>query len=188
VASANLEIKWTQTFIDDLSQSGDPRLKYIPQSEQQWWSPQKNFFARYRTPEYIVFKKRLFQKEMELVGARHRAGVPFMTGTDLSGTYVFAGFSLHHQLEMYVQAGFSPMEALQAATRTPAIFLDELSSQGTVEIGKIANLVSLDASPLDNISDIKRIDAVILNGKFFPKTALQLMLANVEKAANAKMN
>ena len=89
---------------------------------------------------------------------------------------------------MYVQAGFSPMEALQAATRNPAIFLDELSSQGTVEIGKIANLVSLDASPLDNISDIKRIDAVILNGKFFPKTALQLMLANVEKAANARMN
>ena len=183
-----LEIKWTQTFIDDLSQSSDPRLKYIPQSEQQWWSPQKNFFARYRTPEYIVFKKRLFQKELELVGAMHRAGVPFMTGTDLSGAYIFAGFSLHHQLEMYVQAGFSPMEALQAATRNPAIFLDELSSQGTVEIGKIANLVLLDASPLDNISNIKRIDAVILNGKFFPKTALQLMLANVEKAANAKMN
>jgi len=89
---------WTQTFIDDLSKSGDPRLKYIPQSEQQWWSPQKNFFARYRTPEYIVFKQRLFQKELELVGAMHRAGVPFMIGTDLSGAYIFAGFSLHHEL------------------------------------------------------------------------------------------
>ena len=183
-----LEIKWTQTFIDDLSKGGDPRLKYVPQSEQQWWSPQKNFFARYRTPEYIVFKKRLFQKELELVGAMHRAGVPFMTGTDLSGAYIFAGFSLHHELEMYVQAGFSPMEALQAATRNPAIFLDELSSQGTVETGKIANLVLLDANPLDNISNIKRIDAVILNGSFFPKTALRMMLANVEKAANAKSN
>ena len=183
-----LEIKWTQTFIDDLSKPGDPRLKYVPQSEQQWWRPQKNFFARYRTPEYIVFKKRLFQKELELVGAMHRAGVPFMTGTDLSGAYIFAGFSLHHELEMYVQAGFSPMEALQAATRNPAMFLDELSSQGTVETGKIANLVLLDANPLDNISNIKRIDAVILNGSFFPKTALRMMLANVEKAANAKSN
>jgi cytosine/adenosine deaminase-related metal-dependent hydrolase len=182
-----LEIKWTQTFIDDLSKSGDPRLKYIPQSEQQWWSPQKNFFARYRTPEYIVFKQRLFRKELELVGAMHRAGVPFMTGTDLSGAYVFAGFSLHHELEMYVQAGFSPMEALQAATRNPAMFLDELSSQGTVETGKIANLVLLDANPLDNVSNIKRIDAVILNGSLFPKTVLRTMLANVEQAANAKM-
>ena len=66
----------------------------------------------------------------------HRAGVPFITGTDLSGAYIFAGFSLHHEVEMYVQAGFLPMEALQAATRNPAIFLDELSSQGTVEIGR----------------------------------------------------
>ena len=99
------------------------------------------------------------------MGAMHRAGVPFMTGTDLSGAYIFAGFSLHHELEIYVQAGFSPMEALQAAARNPAIFLDELNSQVTVEIGKIANLVLLDASQLDNISNIKRIDAVILNGK-----------------------
>ena len=118
----------------------------------------------------------------------HRAGVPFMTGTDLSGAYIFAGFSLHHELEMYVQAGFSPMEALQAAARNPTIFLDELNSQVTVEIGKIANLVLLDVSQLDNISNIKRIDAVILSGSFFPKTALRMMLANVEKAANAKMN
>ena len=68
------------------------------------------------------------------------------------------------------------------------MFLDELSSQGTVETGKIANLVLLDANPLDEISNIKRIHAVILNRKVFPKTALQTMLANVEKAANARMN
>ena len=54
--------------------------------------------------------------------------------------------------------------------------------------GKIANLVVLDANPLDNISNIKRVEAVILNGKFFPKRVLRTMLANVEKAANAKSN
>ena len=78
------------------------------------------------------------------------------------------------------------MEALQAAARNPAIFLDELNSQVTVEIGKIANLVLLDVSQLDNISNIKRIDAVMLNGSLFPKTVLRMMLANVEKAANVK--
>lgn len=181
-----LEFKWAQTFIDDITQKGDVRLKYIPKSEQQWWSPQKNFFARYRTPEYILFRKRLFQKELELVGAMHRAGVPFMTGTDLSGAYVFAGFSLHHELELFVQAGFEPMEALQAATRNPAIFLGELSSQGTVERGKIANLVLLEANPLENIRNTQRIDAVVLDGRYLPKETLQRMLADVEAAVKRK--
>lgn len=181
-----LEFKWAQTFIDDITRKGDARLKYIPESEQQWWSPQKNFFARYRTPEYIVFRKRLFQKELELVGAMHRAGVPFMTGTDLSGAYVFAGFSLHHELELFVQAGFTPMAALQAATRNPAIFLGELSSQGTVERGKIANLVLLEANPLENIRNTQRIDAVVLDGRYLPKETLQRMLADVEAAVRRK--
>jgi len=178
-----LEFKWAQTFIDDISRNGDPRLKYIPSSEQQWWSPQKNFFARYRTPEYIVFKKKLFQKELELVGAMHRAGVPFMTGTDLSGAYVFPGFSLHHELALFVQAGFTPMEALQAATRNPAIFLGELSSQGTVERGKIADLVLLESDPLENIRNTQQINAVIVNGRYFSKGSLRKMLADVEAAA-----
>ncbi len=178
-----LVVKEGQTFIDDLSRRADPRLKYIPQSEQEWWSPQKNFFARYRTPEYIVHRKRLFRKELELVGAMHRAGVPFMTGTDVSGAYVFPGFGLHDELRLFVQAGFTPMEALQAATRNPAKFLGELSSQGTVERGKIANLVLLEANPLADISNTQRIKAVVVNGRYLPKEVLQRMLAGVEAAA-----
>jgi hypothetical protein len=178
-----LEFKWAQSFFDDIIRNGDPRLKYIPQSEQQWWSPQKNFFARYRTPDYIVYRRRLFQKELELVGAMRRAGVPFMTGTDLGGAYVFAGFSLHHELELLVQAGFTPMEALQAAILNPARFLGELVSQGTIERGKIANLVLLEANPLEDIRNTRRINAVIINGKYLSKTALQKMLAEAEASA-----
>jgi imidazolonepropionase-like amidohydrolase len=180
-----LETKWAQTYIDDLSGKDDFRLKYVPQTELQWWSPQKNFFARYRTPEFIVYRKRLFQKELELVGAMHRAGVPFMTGTDLGGAYVFAGSSLHHELELFVQAGFTPLEALQAATRNPAIFLGLSSSEGTVERGKLANLVLLDADPLKDIRNTQRINAVVLVGKYLPKETLQRMLAGV--AANASV-
>jgi len=110
-------------------------------------------------------------------------GVRFMTGTDLSGAYVFAGFSLHHELEMFVQAGFTPVEALQAATRNPAIFLGELSSLGTVARGKIANLVLLEANPLQDIRNVQRINAVVLNGRYLPKEALQRMLADVEASA-----
>jgi hypothetical protein len=181
-----LVTKQALTFIDDFARNGDERLKYIPQSEQQWWSPQKNFLLRYRTPEYIVYSKRLFQKELELVGAMHRAGVPLMTGTDLSIPYTFAGFSLHNELGLFVQAGLTPMEALQAATRNPAVFLDELGSQGTIERGKIANLVLLEANPLENIRNTQRINAVVLNGRYLPKEALQKMLADVEAAVKRK--
>jgi len=82
----------------------------------------------------------------------------------------------------------SEVQAPLAPIQKPCFIVSEKSSQSTVEIGKIARLVLLDANPLDDISNIKRIDAVILNGKFFPKTALRMMLANVEKAANAKLN
>jgi hypothetical protein len=181
-----LEFKWALTFIDAISQRDDSRLKYIPESERQWWSPEKNFFSRYRTPEYIVFKKRLFQKELDLVGAMHRAGVPFLAGTDVSGAYVFPGFSLHHELELYVQAGFSPLEALQAATRNPAVFLGESSSRGTVEPGKIADLVLLAGNPLTDIRNTQTIEAVVLSGRYLPKAALAKMLRGVEAAAKAK--
>jgi Amidohydrolase family len=178
-----LEIKWAQTFIDDLNARGDARLTYVPQSKSEFWLPEKNFFARYRTPEYIVFKKRLWDKELNLVGDMQRAGVGFMTGTDLSGAYVFAGFSVHHELELFVKAGFTPMKALQAATRNPAVFLGELDSSGTVQNGKIANLVLLDANPLDDIRNTQRIQAVFLKGKYLSRGDLDQLLARAEAAA-----
>ncbi|MGZ8844657.1 MAG: amidohydrolase family protein [Pyrinomonadaceae bacterium] len=178
-----LQTKWAQTFIDELNAKGDERLKYVPESQQKWWRPETNFFARYRTPEYIVFRKRLWEKELALVGAMHRAGVPFMTGTDLSGAFVFPGFSLHQELELLVQSGFTPLEALQAATRNPAVFLGELNSSGTVEKGKTANLVLLDANPLADIRNSQRIRAVVLNGKYLSKNDLDRLLRDAEAAA-----
>lgn len=181
-----LVVKRGQTFIDDFSRTGDERLKYIAESDREWWSPQKNFFARYRTPEYVVHKKRLYRRELELVGAMHRAGVPLMTGTDVSSAWVFPGFSLHDELELFVEAGLTPMEALQAATRNPAAFLGELASRGTVERGKVADLVLLDANPLEDVRSSRKIRAVVRNGRYFSKEALQAMLARVEDAARTR--
>jgi hypothetical protein len=180
-----LEFKWAQTFFDDLLQKPDERLKYIPESERQWWTPEKNFFARYRTPDYIVYRKKLFQKELDLVRDMHRAGVMFMTGTDLSGAYVFAGFSVHHEMELLVQAGFSPYEALQAATRNPALFLGE-RAWGTVQKGKLANLVLLSADPLVDIRNTQKIDGVVLNGRYLPQSELKDLLTKAAARASEK--
>ncbi len=181
-----LVVKQGQTFIDDIVKRGDARLKYIPPSEQEWWSPQKNFLFRYRTPEYIVYKKRLFQKELELVGAMHRAGVPIMTGTDVISAYIFPGFSLHDELALFVEAGLAPMAALQTATRNPAEFLGLLDSLGTIERGKIADLVLLDANPLNDIHNSRRVNAVVMGGRYLPKEMLTKMLAEVETAAKPR--
>jgi imidazolonepropionase-like amidohydrolase len=113
----------------------------------------------------------------------HRAGVRFMTGTDLSAAYVFAGFSVHHEMELLVQAGLTPFEALQASTINPAIFFGEEKNSGTVESGKLANLVLLEANPLTDIRNTQRINAVIVKGQYLSKQRLQGLLDQAVAAA-----
>ena len=96
---------------------------------------------------------------------------------------VTPGFSLHDELELLVKAGLTPIEALQAATINPAKSLGLLNSLGTVEKGKIADLVLLDANPLDDIRNTRRIHAVIINGRLLEKKTLDKMLEQVEAAA-----
>jgi imidazolonepropionase-like amidohydrolase len=119
-----------------------------------------------------------------MVGTQHRAGVPFLAGTDAApSVYIMPGFSLHDELANFVEAGFTPMESLQTATSGPAIFLGMESSYGSVEAGKIADLVLLAANPLEDIHNTRKITVVIANGHLYDRVALDRMLSNVESAA-----
>jgi len=107
----------------------------------------------------------------------HAAGMPFMAGTDLAIAFVYPGFSLHDELQLMVKKlGLTPMEALAAATIQPARFFHMEDSLGTVEPGKIADLVLLDANPLTDIGSTRKINAVILDGKYFSQERLQELL------------
>jgi imidazolonepropionase-like amidohydrolase len=100
-----------------------------------------------------------------------------MTGTDLGPQkWLSPGSSLHDELAIFVQAGLTPMQALQTATLNPARFLGV--NAGTVEPGKLANLVLLDANPLENIHNTTRIRAVIVNGNYFDRAQLDRLLRN----------
>src|SRR4030095_11165735 len=115
-----------------------------------------------------------------------RAGVEFLAGTDAPVPYGIPGFALHDELALLVQAGFTPMEALQAATFNPARFLGKEKELGTIEKGKIADLVLLDANPLLDIANTQKINGVVVAGKLINKSELQRMLSTIETAANRK--
>lgn len=123
--------------------------------------------------------KPLATKAIEVVGEMNRQGVNILAGCDA----LTPGFCLHDELELMIQAGLSPMEALQTATRNPARFFGKLDTLGTVERGKIADLVILEANPLENIGNIRRINSVVVDGRYFSTEMLRKMLAEVESTA-----
>ena len=124
-----------------------------------------------------------FQQCLTVVRELHRAGVTILAGTDLGTSYQIPGISLHDELALLVQAGLSPMAALQAATRNPARVF-KLGDQGTIEKGMRADLVLLDASPLDQIENIRKIRTVVAAGRVFDRQELDAILADIQSSAS----
>jgi imidazolonepropionase-like amidohydrolase len=126
----------------------------------------------------------MFAKRHELVRALHAAGVPLLAGTDTPMRNVPPGFGLHEELLEFARSGLSPAEALRAATYEPARYFAALDSLGTIEAGKLADLVLLDADPLANIAIAHRIAAVLTRGHVYERAALDRLLTQVEDAAH----
>jgi len=114
------------------------------------------------TPRSEIIEK-VFQKEVQVVGALHRAGVPIVAGTDQA----IPGHSLYREIELYVQAGFTPMEAIQAATIVPARAMGIDKEVGTVEAGKRADVIILGSNPLESIRNIRTVEFVVTNGTMY---------------------
>jgi cytosine/adenosine deaminase-related metal-dependent hydrolase len=155
--------------------TNDSRLGYVPGNELADW---KKYFSPHEKASEKAIAHRLWEKQHEIVHPMHQAGVPFLAGTDLGGDYIFPGFSLHDELALFVQVGLTPGEALKTATYNPAKFLGMLDRLGAVEKGKLADLVLLDANPLEDIHNTQKIRAVVLNGKYLDRTALDKLLAD----------
>ncbi len=128
-------------------------------------------------------QRRLFAKTMEIIGQMHRAGVPILAGTDTSNPYCMAGFSLHDELELLVEAGLSPLAALQSATIEPARYMDQEGRLGEVKPTQRADLLILDGNPLEDIRQTKKIRGLVLNGQYLDRASLDAMLDKAEKTA-----
>lgn len=175
-----LTVLRSSVYLGDENFRRDGRLRYIPRLLQQRWSVR----IANRDEGNNAEVKKVLQKQLEIVGAMRKAGVPILAGTDTGNPFCFPGFSLHEELALLVIAGLTPMEVLRSATLDAAKFLGLEKTLGTIEEGKIADLVLLNANPLDDIRNTQRIGAVISNGRLFDRTALDKMLAEAESAAN----
>jgi tetratricopeptide (TPR) repeat protein len=171
-------------FGDDPAFLKDDRLKYVPVRMRMSWDPAA--VDGKHTAEDFAYMKKEFQKDLAVVGTMQKSGVGIMAGTDTANPFCFPGFSLHDELGLLVQAGLSPLQALQAATLNPARFLGREKDLGTIEQGKLADLVLLDANPLDDIGNTKKIAGVVSAGKFYPRASLDEMLAKIEALAGRK--
>ena len=171
VADANL---------DNPEITHDPHLKYVPASILRNWTPAK---LLPHDPEQLALAKKLTSQNMEMVRSMHRAGVFMLAGSDSPDPYDIPGFSLHDELDLLVKSGFTPMQALQAATFQPALFLTRLDRYGVVEEDHVADLVLLDQDPLIDINNTRKISAVIFGGKYLDRGQLDEMLGQAETAA-----
>jgi imidazolonepropionase-like amidohydrolase len=106
------------------------------------------------------------------VKALHEAGIRLLTGTDLGFVYIYPGSGVHDELERLVEAGLPPLAALRASTLEPARYFRREHGLGTIGAGKLADLVLLEANPLDAIGHTRKIRAVIANGRFFDRAEL----------------
>jgi imidazolonepropionase-like amidohydrolase len=176
-------------LIDVTDFSKDTRAKYVPAAWKDitWKTFTHQVETEFNTDD-LATRKKFLDKELEVVQLLHKAGVPFLAGTDTPpGVYIFPGFSLHEELQRFVAAGFTPLEALQTATLNPAKFMHMEDNLGTIEQGKLADLVLLDENPIDKIENTQKIAAVILNGRYLSRKDLQKILQGVEDSAKKEV-
>jgi len=176
----------TMSLMNDPQLQADSLMRYATSALRASWEPQNDPRVKTWTAEDFASLREWYAGSLRIVGAMARAGVPLLAGSDESNPHVFPGFGLHDELGLLVQAGLSPEAALAAATVSPARYFGATDSLGTIAVGKLADLVLLDADPLVDIRHTRRIRAVVLNGRLLERTDLIRLLARARTAAEAQ--
>ncbi|MEX2178510.1 MAG: amidohydrolase family protein [Gemmatimonadaceae bacterium] len=171
--------RW-RAYGNDPEFTNDARLKYVAKWLRDSWVEAPGL--RGWTDETFDRQREIFAGSLRLVAAMHRAGVGLLAGTDIGNPYLYPGFSLHDELQLFVQAGLTPMEALQTATSNAARFLGKEADFG-VSVGRIADLVLLEGDPLQEIRNTQKIAAVIFGGRLLHRQQLDEILAAQERWA-----
>jgi imidazolonepropionase-like amidohydrolase len=177
-----------QWLVDAIDYTKDPDLPYAGRSwvTKNWPGAQKSIMTSLDTDPLAV-RERFVEHELGIVKRLHAAGVPFLAGTDTpAGVDVLPGISLHLELQRFVAAGFTPLEALQTATLNPGLFYKNPEISGKIEVGKLADLVLLEANPLVNIANTRKITGVVADGRYLSREDLDQLKMHLREVAAAK--
>lgn len=166
-----------KAYLREFTAAGDPRTAYFVPPNR--WTGGRPFGFPMTEEQWQVLQGR-YEREKEIVGMMAEAGVPLLAGSDSTTPWAFPGFGLHDELELLVDAGLTPLQALQAATLNPARFFGRSKELGTVRNGKLADLVLLEGNPLQDITNTRRIRAVVADGRIYRRAELDRLLSEVQ--------
>ena len=178
-----LSMWYKNAWYESEVQADTNHLKRLPPYLRKYWTPRHNDHLKYRdNREFIEVKKRLYSFYQKLLLDFHQAGVKIMTGTDMGANPLcFPGIGVHNEMEALVASGLSAAAALQAATINPVKFLDIAHDYGSIERGKVADLVILEANPLEDINNVREIWGVIHHGVLHDPEARSKQLKSIEQ-------
>jgi hypothetical protein len=174
-----------QWLVDVIDYTKDPDIAFTPRTwiAKKYPSMQKSIAGSMDTDPLAV-RRRFVDHELDIVRKLHSAGVLFLAGTDTpAGVDVTPGISLHLELQRFVAAGFTPLEALQTATINPARFFGKESRYGSVQAGRVADLVILRANPLEDIANTRTIEGVVTDGRYLSLAQLEMLRGRIKKVA-----
>ena len=178
----------TQVLLENLTIAGSsqelarrPEMRYMPPRELAQWAAVKDgiLAETNSTPESA---RRMIEMRRRLIKALHAAGAGLLLGSDAPQIYNVPGFSTHRELESLVASGLTPYQALETGTRNVATFFGTQKETGTLEKGKRADLVLLDADPLADIRNTTRRSGVMVRGRWLPQAEIERRLAEVATA------
>lgn len=153
-----------------------PEMKYMPAATVEQWRQSRLALVNddFYRPDTAA---RAIEVRQRLILALHRAGAGLLLGSDSPQIFNVPGFAIHRELEFLVQAGLTPFEALQTGTVNAARYFAAGDQFGTVETGMLADLLLLDANPLQDISNSQRIHGVVVNGRWLSRRRIASILA-----------
>lgn len=162
-----------------IGKNQDSLLKYLSPELIAFWGSQTGDWPK-RNKAFISW---MLKARANMIPALQDAGIPLLAGTDTGFPFVLPGFGLHQELLYLVAAGLTPMEALRTATINPADFFGKAHKLGSIEKGKLADMVILNADPLADIGNIRSIETVIVNGKIYTRCSLNDILERLTHTA-----
>ncbi|MBV9956833.1 MAG: amidohydrolase family protein [Acidobacteria bacterium] len=159
-----------------------PELTYVPPKMRAAFAQQVQ--GTREVPPPLNERRRFTELRDMLVRELRKAGAKLLVGSDSPQFFLVPGFATHRELQSFVEAGLTPYEALEAATRNPAEYFAQFMHTpldfGTVEVGKRADLILLEANPLESLSHLQRRAGVMVRGRWLPQSELQSMLDQLE--------